>query len=94
MDIDEKTVEYVAKLARLSVSDEESAKFLPQLNKIIKYVEKLNELDTEDVEPTYSVIPMKNVFREDENKTSLSQSEAVSNAPTSQDGFFKVPKII
>ena len=94
MNINAETVEYIAKLARISISEEEKSRFVPQLTKIITYVEKLNELDTEGVSPMSSVIPVKNVFREDEAKPSMPRDEVLANAPCSQNGFFKVPKVI
>jgi len=94
MDINLETVEYIAKLAKISVSDEEKSKFVPQLSKIITYIEKLGELDTEGISPMSSVISTKNVSREDEPKPSMPRDEVLANAPSSQNGFFKVPKVI
>lgn len=94
MKIDKKTVEYIAKLARLSLTEEEKEEFTGQLDKILAYIDKLNELDTKNVEPTTHAVPMKNVFREDEAKKSLSQDEALSNAPEKDRGHFRVPRII
>jgi aspartyl-tRNA(Asn)/glutamyl-tRNA(Gln) amidotransferase subunit C len=87
-------VEYVASLARLEFSDKEKEKLTHELNEILKYVEKLNELDTENVEPLAHVIELSNVFREDEVQPSISQEEALKNAPSKNDKFFKVPKVI
>jgi len=94
MDINAETVEYIAKLAKIKISEEEKSKFVPQLSKIITYIEKLSELDTEGISPMSSVIPIKNVFREDEPKPSMPRDEVLANAPASQNGFFKVPKVI
>jgi len=87
-------VEHIAKLAKLEFSPEEKEKFTRQLAKILEYVEKLNELDTEQVEPTSHVIPIRNVFREDTVRESLPREEALRNAPRSKLGFFSVPKVI
>jgi aspartyl-tRNA(Asn)/glutamyl-tRNA(Gln) amidotransferase subunit C len=87
-------VEYVASLARLEFSDREKEKLTHELNEILKYVEKLNELDTEKVEPLAHVIELGNVFREDEVQPSIAQEEALKNAPSKNDKFFKVPKVI
>lgn len=94
MEISKKDVEHVARLARLRLTGEEKEKFGKQLNQILGYVEKLNELDTEKVEPTSHVVPLKNVLREDEVKPSLPVEEVLSNAPDKKGKYFKVPKII
>ncbi len=94
MKITGKEVAYVAHLARLALSDEEIEQFTGQLDAILAYVDKLNELDTEDVEPTAHVIPMGNVVREDAVDTGLPIEEVLANAPGTQDRFFRVPRII
>jgi len=88
------SVEYIAKLARLSVSEEEKELFGSQLNGILSYVEKLNELDTRDVEPTSHVLSLSNVMRDDVTRPSLSREEALMNPPDHTDKFYRVPKII
>ncbi len=92
--ITKKDVEYVAKLARLKLSEEAKEKFTRQLDQILKYVDKLNELDTEKVKPTSHVLPLKNVFREDRVGKSLKVEKILENAPEKARGFFKVPKVI
>lgn len=87
-------VEHVARLARLALSDEEKEQMRSQLDRILGYIEKLNQLDTTGVEPTSHVIPMTNVFREDAVIPSLSRDEALANAPDGLEGFFRVPRII
>jgi len=88
-------VRYAAALARLSFEEKEVVKLQAQLSQIIEYIAQLEELDTEDTLPTTHVLSsMKNVFREDEIKESLSTQEALKNAPSKKDDFFKVPKII
>jgi aspartyl-tRNA(Asn)/glutamyl-tRNA(Gln) amidotransferase subunit C len=87
-------VEHVAELARLELIAAERERFIAQLNNILTYVEKLNELDTTDVEPTSHVIPMSNVFRDDEVQPSLDRTKALHNAPEDAHFFFKVPRII
>jgi len=94
MPITLKDLEYVAKLAKLKLSDQEKRKFQKELDKIIRYIDQLNQVNTEDVSPTSHVIPMENVLREDEVKASLTQDEALANAPDKKDGYFKVPKVI
>ncbi len=94
MKISKKDVEHVARLARLRLTEEEKEKLGKQLNQILEYVEKLNELDTKNVEPTSHVVPLKNVLREDEVKPSLPVEEVLSNAPDKKGKYFKVPRII
>ncbi len=89
-----KDVEHIAELARLKFSEKELDNFTHQLNQILEYVEKLNELDTENVEPLSHPIEGNNAFREDELKPSLSREEALKNAPDCDEQFFKVPKVI
>lgn len=87
-------VEHIAKLAKLSFSEDEKAKFTDQFNEILTFMEKLNELDTSNVEPLSHVIELQNVFREDVVRPSLITGEALKNAPAKTDRFFKVPKVI
>lgn len=94
MKITRQEVERVARLARLGLSDSEKEKMRAQLDAILSYVDKLNELETSDVEPTSHVIPMTNVFRDDSVTKSLSQEQALANAPDRQDAFFRVPRIL
>jgi aspartyl-tRNA(Asn)/glutamyl-tRNA(Gln) amidotransferase subunit C len=94
MKITMKEVEHVARLARLELTDEEKERMRAQLDSILSYIDKLNELDTSAVEPTSHVLPMMNVFRDDEVRPSLSQEEALANAPDRQDLFFRVPRIL
>ncbi len=89
------TVRYVADLARISLGEEETDIFREHLEQILKYVEQLEEVDTENVIPTTHVLSsMKNIFREDIPAPSISPEEALSNAPDKADGFFKVPRVI
>lgn len=94
MSLSEKDVQYVAKLARLEVTDEEVAKYTKQLDNILGYVEQLSKLDTTNVEPLAHVLDMKNVTREDKPTPSLTQQEVLSNAPEPQSGHFRVPRIM
>ena len=87
-------IEKVARLARLELSDEEKSTFESQLEQILTYMEQLNGLDTSGVEPTSHAIPVYNVFREDEVRSSLPQEEVLAVAPDEEDGHFKVPRII
>ncbi|MCX5717253.1 MAG: Asp-tRNA(Asn)/Glu-tRNA(Gln) amidotransferase subunit GatC [Nitrospirae bacterium] len=88
------SVEYISKLARLSVSEKESEAFRVQLQGILSYMEKLNELDTKDVEPTSHVVSLSNVMRDDVQRDSISRKDALANAPDRTDKFYRVPRII
>jgi len=94
MKFDQATVEYTAKLARMKLSDFELRALSLQLADILKYIEKLNQADTSNVEPTSHVLALKNIFREDKFKKSLSADDALKNAPAKEGDFFKVPRII
>ena len=89
-----KDVEHIAELARLEFNEGEKQRLTQELNEILKYMEKLNELDTSTVEPLSHVIDLSNVFREDVVKPSIPAEEALKNAPAKKDTFFKVPKVI
>ncbi|GIO37568.1 glutamyl-tRNA(Gln) amidotransferase subunit C [Paenibacillus antibioticophila] len=94
MSIQVNDVEHVAKLARLNLTEEERETFTVQLNAILQYAEKLNELDTDQVEPTTHVLHLSNVMREDEVRESLPQEKVFRNAPEEEDGQFKVPAVL
>ncbi|MEK7741833.1 MAG: Asp-tRNA(Asn)/Glu-tRNA(Gln) amidotransferase subunit GatC, partial [Nitrospirota bacterium] len=85
------SVEYISKLARLSVSEKEREAFSAQLQGILSYMEKLNELDTKDVEPTSHVVSLSNVMRDDVQRASISREDALANAPDHTDKFYRVP---
>lgn len=87
-------VKYVAHLARISLTPEEEAKFGAQLKNILGYIEKLNQLDVSHIEPTAHAVPLVNVFRKDEVRPSLSNEDALRNAPSKSNGLFVVPKIV
>jgi aspartyl-tRNA(Asn)/glutamyl-tRNA(Gln) amidotransferase subunit C len=92
--IDRKVVENVANLARLELDEEEKELYVTQLNSILTYMEKLDELDTTEIPPTSHAINLANVFREDLVIESLGSEKSLDNAPEADRGFFKVPKII
>lgn len=87
-------VQYVAHLARLTLAPEEAARLGSQLNQILGYVEKLQQLDVTDVEPMAHPMPLVNVSRPDEPRASFSPEEALRNAPAQANGLFLVPKIV
>ena len=95
--ISKKDLEHMAWLSRLELSEEDKVKYTPKLNSVLDYFGELDGVDTEGVEPTYHVLPLSNVFRNDEPgvpTSSLQQEEALSNAPKKQDGFFKAPRMM
>ncbi|KER09108.1 MAG: glutamyl-tRNA amidotransferase [[Candidatus Thermochlorobacteriaceae] bacterium GBChlB] len=94
MSVSIKDVEYIATLARLSFPDAEKERLTAELNSILTYINKLNELDTSTIEPLDNMNERVNVLRDDVIRPSISNDEALSNAPDSQDRFFKVPKVI
>jgi aspartyl-tRNA(Asn)/glutamyl-tRNA(Gln) amidotransferase subunit C len=86
-------VEHVARLARLELTEDEKERMTAQLDAILGYMDKLNALDTSQVEPTTTVIPMVSVMRRDVVRPSLDREEALANAPDRADAFFRVPRI-
>lgn len=92
MDIDQ--VRKVAKLGRLDLSDPELGLMAKQLSAILGYVDQLQELNTDDVEPLAHPLPVQNVFRDDELRPSLPVSEVLRNAPARSGDFFAVPAIL
>jgi len=94
MKIRVEDVKHIAQLSRLSMSDKEIEMFSGQLSSTIEYIEQLNSLDTNNIEPTSHVIPLKNVMRDDFPSASLSAKDALRNAPDCTEKFYRVPKII
>ncbi len=94
MEINEKTVDYVAALAKLSVSEEEKAKVAKELFRILEYIETMNGLDTEGVEAMSHVLPISNVFREDVVTNQEDREALLFNAPEKKDGSYVVPKTV
>ncbi len=87
-------VKYVANLARLALTPAEEEKLGAQLQNILGYIDKLKELDVSNVEPTAHAVPLINVFRNDEIRPSMTNEEALRNAPAKANGLFIVPKIV
>lgn len=94
MKITRNEVGHVAKLARLALPDEDLDALTGQMDAILDYVEKLNQLDTSGIIPTAHAVPMENAFRADETKPSIGLEKALRNAPAPVDGCFRVPKVI
>ncbi len=94
MSVTKKDAQYIANLAKLKYSDEELENFTHQMNEILAYIDKLNELNTDGVEPLSHPVENTNVFRHDEKKKSIERDNALKNAPDSNEEYFKVPKVI
>ena len=92
--LSKKEVEHIAWLAHIELSDKEKILFTEQFNEILDYFKKIDEVDTEGVEPTYHVLDLKNVSRTDETTPSLPIEEALKNAPKKEKKFIKAPRIV
>lgn len=89
-----KDVEHISWLASIMISEEEKEELVAQFNTILEYFQQMDEVDTEGVEPTYRVVDLANVFRDDVPGNSLSQEEALRNAPRREEGYFRSPRIV
>lgn len=94
MFITEKDVLYVSKLARISLSENEVKAFTVQLEQILGFINKLDELDVSKVEPTASILNLENVKRQDSNRQDFTPEEVLANAPVREKDFFAVPPVI
>ena len=94
MPVSIEDVNKISELAKLNFSEEEKKKLQNDMNRILEYMDKLNELDLSNVEPLENVNETENVFRDDKKKETISREEALKNAPSKTDKFFKVPKVI
>ena len=94
MKITKDEVLYVADLARLDLDEASIDRFAGQIDTILDYVDKLNEVDTEGIRPTSHAISLTNAFREDEPEEHLDRGQALANAPEKEDGSFIVPKVV
>ena len=92
--LSKKEVEHTAWLAHIELSEKEKNLFTEQFNDILDYFKKIDEIDTEDVQPTYHVLDLKNIYREDEETPSLPTKEALKNAPKKEKKFLKAPRIV
>ncbi len=92
--ISSKEIEKIAQLAHLKLNEKEKEQFAAEVGQILDYVNKLNEVDTDSVLPLSHTVEIKNVFRADEVKPSLSREEALKNAPQKNEKFFRVPKVV
>mgnify|MGYP000768696462 CR=1 FL=1 len=94
MTITDETIDYVGILAKLELSDEEKEQAKQDMSNMLEYVSKLNELDTDSVEPMSHAFPVSNVFREDVVTNGDGHDDTLANAPCAKDDGFKVPKTI
>jgi len=94
MAINKETVKYVAGLARIELQLKELEKLSGQLKDILEFIDKLKEIDTDNINPTSHILPINNVLREDKPADSLSAGQALENAPRREGNFFGVPKVI
>lgn len=94
MIIKREDVLHVALLARLEIPEDAMETVTEQFNSILEYVDVLSKVNTEDIEPTAHVLPLKNVMRPDVTQVSLARELALANAPEAEDGYFRVPKIM
>ncbi len=94
MSVVDQEISDLAQLARLNLTPEEKEEMGEDLKEILEFAEKINEVDTEGIEPTYHALPLTNVFREDEERPSPSPASALENSAASVDGYFVVPQVI
>ena len=94
MKLSREQVEHIAELARLALSEEEKALYQEQLSAILEYFGRLQELDTEAIPPTASVLPLSSVMREDEPRPPTPREDILTNAPAAEDGCFEVPAVL
>ncbi|MEM2110475.1 MAG: Asp-tRNA(Asn)/Glu-tRNA(Gln) amidotransferase subunit GatC [Candidatus Bathyarchaeia archaeon] len=92
--ISPKEVEHVAWLAHVELSEEEKTLFTEQFNRILDFFKKIDEINVKDVLPTYHVLDLVNIYRQDEAKESLPREETLKNAPKKEEAFFKSPRIV
>ena len=94
MTIDLKTINHIFKLSRISVDEQKAEKLAGDLNSIFKFIEKLNELNTDEVEPLTSVAETTLKFRSDEVKSENIREQIIKNSPEDNEDFFVVPKVV
>lgn len=94
MKINEDLIEHVASLARLKLTEKEINKFLPQLKEVLEAFSKLDEVNTDNIEPSFQAVELKNVMREDKPEECISQEKALSLTENKKDGYFKGPRAV
>lgn len=94
MNIDDKTIDYIANVSKLEFKNEEKTAIKEDLNKIIAFVDKLNDINTDNVEPLIYMTEGVNVLREDISQDTITHDEALKNSPDPDTDYFKVPKVL
>ena len=94
MKVDKELIEHTAELARLKLTDAEIKKFLPQLKEILESFSKLDEVNTNNVKPSFQPVELKNMLREDKIKPCLKQKQALKNSKQNKDGYIKGPMAV
>ena len=94
MKIDKESLKKIAHLARLQIKPEEETTLLSSMDSVLSWMEQLNEIDTEGVEPLTHILDEANIWRQDISNNTLSREEALSNAPSKNDTYIMVPKVI
>lgn len=94
MKIDEDLIKHIADLARLKLTEQETKKFLPQLKEILQAFSKLDEVNTDNIKPSFQPVELKNVVREDKVKPCLTQEKSLSNSKENKDNYFKGPMAV
>ena len=94
MEVDRKLLEHVAELARLKLTEQEIQKFLPQLKEALEFFSKLNEVNTNNVKPSFQPVEIKNAMREDKEEKCISQDDVLSLTEHKKDGYFKGPRAV
>lgn len=94
MKLSREQVEHIADLARLALDEEEKALYQEQLSAILEHFERLQELDTEAISPTATVLPLHSMMRDDEARSSFSRGNILSNVPAAEKGCFEVPAVL
>ncbi|GAB4074468.1 Asp-tRNA(Asn)/Glu-tRNA(Gln) amidotransferase subunit GatC [Barrientosiimonas marina] len=93
-DITKEQIKHIAETAKIAITDEEADRFTDDLSSVIHYADKLQDVDTEGVEPTIFMTDLQNVMRDDEPTNWTSREDLLKNAPDRQDGYFRVPSIL
>ena len=94
MKLTHQEVAHIAELARLDLTEEEMALYQEQLSEVLEYADRLRSLDTRDISPTATVLPVRNVMREDTPCPSMARDDVLANAPEAEDGCFRVPAVL
>lgn len=94
MNVTKETIDHIADLVKLSLTEEDKSQLIKDLNSIVSYMDTMDEINTDETMAMTHVLPIKNLFRQDILKSSSDRDEILSNAPTQKDGSFQVPKAV